>query len=183
MVHHPGGDDRVVAGEGAGDIFGALAAAQADLLLLDIDWVGAEAGQRPFPSSCGSAPRASGRRGRPPFPPAACQDRSARKEPASHSCLGAEFGDGQRSLMRRLPRHHGADALSVRISISRHAARGLDDVGGADAASPRRRRRAAWGSCPARRFHGQPFAEFGGGKAGDQAWTRPSDPRAGRARR
>ena len=42
MVHHPGGDDRVVAGEGAGDVLGALAGAEADLFLLDVDRVGAE---------------------------------------------------------------------------------------------------------------------------------------------
>ena len=46
MVHHPRGDDRMVAGEGAGDVLGALAGAEADLLLLDVDRMGAELDRR-----------------------------------------------------------------------------------------------------------------------------------------
>src|SRR5688500_9248371 len=42
MVGDAGGDDLVIAGEGAGDVLGGLAAAEPDLLLLDIDRVAAE---------------------------------------------------------------------------------------------------------------------------------------------
>ena len=46
MVHHPRGDDRVIAGEGAGDVLGGLAGAEADLLLLDVDRMAAELDDR-----------------------------------------------------------------------------------------------------------------------------------------
>src|ERR1044072_9158611 len=42
MVDHSRGEDRVIAGERAGDVLGALARAEPDLLLLDVDRMGAE---------------------------------------------------------------------------------------------------------------------------------------------
>jgi hypothetical protein len=48
MVHHPGRDDRMVAGEGPGDVLGALPGAEPDLFLLDVDRVPAELEDRHF---------------------------------------------------------------------------------------------------------------------------------------
>src|SRR5205085_6010644 len=46
MIHHPGGDDAVIAGERPGDILRALARVDADLFLLDIDRMAAELDDR-----------------------------------------------------------------------------------------------------------------------------------------
>ena len=188
MVHHPRGDDRVVAGEGAGDVLGALAGAEADLLLLDIDRMARPAGPPPSRSSCGCARDGFWKTRATPLP-ASGAPRSVRSDKARISAkrLGAEVGDAEQV---------GSPVLlpsviivpmpsSVRISISK-ACGTRPSMMCAEPTPPSTASAQArsFGIMPARdAVMLDPVAQLGRGQALDEAGFVARRPRAGPARR
>ena len=189
MVHHPRGDDRMIAGEGAGDVLGALARAEADLLLLDIDRVRAELDRRHLHRVAG--PRAR-----------LLEDQSATPLPASGAAEVGPLGqseDLRRSAARQdraMPSRSLTSSVSlltmvpmpwsVSISISRACGtRPSMMCARADAAVDRVGAGAQLGDhAGADRSHASiRLAQFGRGQARHQRSSRRRHPRAGPARR
>ena len=164
-------------------------AAEADLVLLDIDGMGAELDRPPSPSSCGCARSASGRPGRRPCRRAARRGRSART--SARICREAPSRPRSAMVSRSFIQSpspvadHRADALvgqHLDQQSVRHPA--VDDVRGADAAVDRIGAGAQLRDHPGRdAVMLDPLAQLGRGQALDQARFRRRRPRAGRARR
>ena len=187
VIEHPRGDDRVIAGERARHVLDALAAADAELVLLDIDRMTAELRGRHLHRVAGARARLLEDRARRPCRRAArgcgCSDsaRISAKAAAVRSridrrCLTSSF-----SFRIMVP-----TPWSVRSSISKrmlHPA--VDDVREADALSTASAQALSLGIMPlptdAVMF--DPLAQLGRGEALERGCSRRRHPRAGPARR
>ena len=187
MIHHPRGDDRVIAGERAGHVLGAFARCRARPRPSGCRPDGRRAGRPPSPSSCGCAPMASGRPRRRPCPPAAGRDRSAPTSARiSASALGPSSAMLSRSVMPVSPCVTMVPMpSSVSTSISK-ACGTRPSMMWAEPTPPSTASAQArsLGIMPARHaFVLDPLAKLGRGQARGRGWSRPSGLRAGPARR
>jgi hypothetical protein len=169
MVEHPRGDDRMIAGERAGDVLGALARADAELVLLDVDRMAAELAP-PSPSSCGCARSASRNRARRPCRRAAAEVGAlGQREDLARGRRG-RGRDGEQVPHQLFFLDHRADALvGQQLDQQRVRHPAVDDVGEADAASTASAQALSLGIMPADAVMLDPLAKLGGGQARDQA--------------